>query len=326
MDELICRAAQGTASEGEEATLLAWRQASRANERQYREMVWLLRESLVAEESVEVDPPPLLEDLVSPNSFRGSPEFRRRSKDRRLFLRGLVITAAAASLAIVIGRTREAGTPAPAFTFGTGEIVTGKLESSTVRLGDGTVVRLAPESRLRLMGETGRREVWLEGRAYFAVVRDEARPFRLRTHAGDAVVLGTRFDIEATAEDLRVIVVEGAVRLGVRGETVDVEALQLGRVGPSLAPRREDVDEEYIRDELDWVGNFIAFENTPLERAARELSAHYGVPVEVLDSTLARETVWGIFAEESLDEVVAVICRAVTAHCTIGPTRVTIGL
>ena len=326
MDELICRVLNRSASENEEARLLAWRQMSSENERYYRETVWLLEESRAADGSIEIDPPPLIEDLLVPNSFRSAVDHWSRRSRRSGLLKGLAAAAAAVLIVVLTGRGASYSTIETQSAFGTGEIVTGKSESSTVRLGDGTVVRLAPESRLRLIGETGRREVWLEGRAYFAVARDESRPFRLRTHAGDAMVLGTRFDIAANEEDLRVIVVEGSVRLGRQGETVDIEASQMGRVGPSLSPVREEIDDEYIRRELRWVGNFIAFENTPLDRAARELSAHYGVPVEVLDSTLARETVWGIFAEESLEEVVAVICRAITAHCTVGPSRVTIGL
>ncbi|MQA92446.1 MAG: hypothetical protein GEU90_19835 [Gemmatimonas sp.] len=69
------------------------------------------------------------------------------------------------------------------FEFGTGGVVTGAGEAVTVKLGDGTIVRLAPESRLRMMGQTGRREVWMDSRAFFAVTKVEDRPFVVRTHA-----------------------------------------------------------------------------------------------------------------------------------------------
>ena len=45
----------------------------------------------------------------------------------------------------------------------------------TVTLGDGSFVRLAPGARLDELDVEGRRGVTLEGRAFFAVARDESR-------------------------------------------------------------------------------------------------------------------------------------------------------
>jgi transmembrane sensor len=324
VDELICRTLQGRTSRAERDRLLAWRRDSPENERYYSDLVRLLEEATAAELSEEADSMPLIEDLIAPSPFSTFRKRRRGWSRSRLLAATSTLTAAAAILLFLFG-SRPASQSLAESSFGTGEIVTGHSESTTVRLGDGTIVRLGPESRLRVIGEAGRREVWMEGRAYFAVARDEARPFRIRTHAGDALVLGTRFDLHVRNDDLRVLVVEGAVQLGARGSAVDVEASQLGRVTAYLPPSREEVDAEFIETELSWIGNFIAFENTPLSRAAQELSAHYGVPVEVLDSSLARETVRGMFTDETLPEVVRVLCRATGAHCSITPTGVTIG-
>src|SRR5437016_9786969 len=46
-------------------------------------------------------------------------------------------------------------------SFGPSEFVTGRSETSTVRLADGSVVRLAPESRLRIDSKEKDRDVWL---------------------------------------------------------------------------------------------------------------------------------------------------------------------
>mgnify|MGYP000343867029 CR=1 FL=1 len=43
----------------------------------------------------------------------------------------------------------------------------------------------------------GKREVILDGEAYFEVAHNEKSPFVVRTHAMDVEVLGTKFNVEA---------------------------------------------------------------------------------------------------------------------------------
>lgn len=323
MDELICRAYHGRVTEAEEKRLLVWRRGSRENDMYYHDLLLLLREASSAQAKTEMPAAPPVE-LLAPKSVR---RVRATTSAWSSRVRSIAVgSAAAAALATLLLLPRFPGSSAvDPFSFGTGEIVTGSSESTTVTLGDGTVVRLGPASRLRVVGSPGTREVWMQGRAYFAVAKHDGKPFRVRTHAGDAVVLGTRFDLQATKDEMQLLVIDGAVELGAGGKELDLKASQLGKISRSLPPVRVEVDDSYIERELSWVGNFIAFEATPLSRATRELSAHYDVPIEVLDGTLARETVRGVFHDQDLEEVIRVLCRATAAHCTMGPTGVTIG-
>ena len=269
----------------------------------------------------EVDAPPLIEDLLVARADGN----RRVVQTYRGWLKvgAGAIAAAVVTLLAVTGRDNEP----VGRSFGTGEVVTGASESTTVRLGDGSVVRLGPRSRLRVTGDPDSREVWMEGHAYFAVARDESRPFRVRTLAGDAIVLGTRFDLEAREDEMRVLVVEGAVRMGAAGSEVKVVASEVGMIDAGGGPTSHPVGVEELDRELEWVGDFIAFENTPLSQAADELSRRFDIPVVVLDSLAARETVRATFTDgESLGEIVRVLCRAVSVHCSVLDDRVTIGL
>ena len=130
--------------------------------------------------------------------------------------------------------------------------------------------------------------------------------------------------MQARAGNLRLLVVEGRVDLSADGKTVALEPSELGSISDGGPPREEAVDQAEVRQELRWMGDFLVFEATPLGQAARELSAHYGIPVEVLDSTLAKETVHGWFANEDLEDVLAILCRTVNAHYSILPTGATI--
>jgi len=344
MNEIIARAVGGMASEEEVQALRAWRARSSENERHYYEVAHILLEAdEVMWNEVAGSKPPAVGEIISLASMDPP---RASSSASRSDSRGVPVGWAAIAAMVVLVAAGIAGlmpslqsagdVPLQEATvpFGPREVVTGASETTIVRLGDGTVVRLAPNSRLLIpdaLGPEGARQVWLSGRAFFAVTRDDAgRPFLVRSHAGDATVLGTRFDIQVAEDDLQVLVVEGVVRLNAQdpasGE-VDVNASQRGVVSPLYAPIRDDLDENAIDEHLDWLGNFLVFEATPLHRVARELERRYDVPVRILDPSLEQETVRGMFLDQGIEDVVDVICRALSVHCIITQASgVTFGL
>src|SRR5687768_3722157 len=218
VDEVILRSRGGRTTEVEEARLLEWRRGSPSNEAYYHDLIHLLEaaESLHLEDA---PPAPAVELLTR----RGPPRRSRAAYDdgaRWVWRSALVgITAAAAVLAGLFLRVPDAAEKD--FAFGAGAFVTGPKETATLVLSDGTVVRLAPQSRLRIPGVSGSREVFMEGRAYFAVAKMPGYPFQVRTQAGEAVVLGTRFELQADGADLRLVVLEGRVALGAGGKQVE---------------------------------------------------------------------------------------------------------
>jgi ferric-dicitrate binding protein FerR (iron transport regulator) len=80
-------------------------------------------------------------------------------------------------------------------------------------LPDGSKVTLAPESELRFSKsfDESQREVYLEGEAFFNVLRDTARPFLVYTNQVVTKVLGTSFVVKALKEESDITV---AVRTG----------------------------------------------------------------------------------------------------------------
>lgn len=324
MDEVIFRAFHGLTTPAETELLRNWREKDIGNERRYWELQLLLSDTQKAAAYV-CPPPPPIGELVAPSRPRGGQRSAfPQSSSWKSHLLHLGSGLVAAAIAIVLIGLSFRGPDTDAGLLGSGEIVTGATETVTIGLADGTVVRLAPSSRLRLTGGAGGREVWLDGRAYFAVAKQEGAPFRVRTHVGEAVVLGTRFDLEARSDSLQLLVIEGAVNVAAGGGSKAVEASQAAIANRTQAPVVIAVDESYVREETRWVGDFLVFEDTPLSSVARELTAHFGVPVEVLDSTLALHTVRGTFAEQTLDSVLIQICRAVSGRCTLTPSGATI--
>jgi transmembrane sensor len=238
---------------------------------------------------------------------------------RRVQLIVRAVVAASVLIAVGFGIARMS-TPKPAQSppFGPAELVTGAGETVTTRLEDGTVVRLGPESRLQVMKSVGEREVWLTGRAYFAVAKDSTRPFRVRTHAGEALVLGTRFDLEARDRKLQVVVMEGRVAVSARGATVQVGAHEMTRVLPDKPLQVSPIEDAQAL--LRWLDTFIAFEGTPLNDVAAEIERRFGMRVEVADETLRARTVSGWSSAKTPRDLLMRLCVAVSAHCSISDT------
>ncbi len=115
---------------------------------------------------------------------------------------GLAIAAALAlALAItVVGGTERPAHPASPLAYdsiGSGE--------RSLRLADGSGVKLAPDSRIEVMfGDRERRVALLRGRARFTVARDASRPFAVAAGGGAVVALGTVFEVAIVDRQVRI--------------------------------------------------------------------------------------------------------------------------
>jgi ferric-dicitrate binding protein FerR (iron transport regulator) len=318
-DELLFRSATGMATEGEEASVASWRARSSENDAHYRDVVDVLVLAAEADDALSFQPVPGIEKLLGVVSGP-------RRRVRRL-LRGmgggwsklLVAAASIATVAIAVPALRDfsgltrGGSLSSSSPLGPDEFTT-EAEPATVGLRDGTLVRMAPESRLRVHPRDDAREVSLTGRGYFAVARNPSRVFTIRSEGGTITVLGTRFDLTVEGENLRLIVIEGTVGLTVRGSMVEVKAGQMAQVVKgNLVPPVEVPDPELL---VDWIGNFIVFQETPLRIVAAEVEKRHGVRIEFSDSGLSRRTVTAWFAGRGFDEVAEVICMVTHVRCT----------
>jgi transmembrane sensor len=306
LDELIIRALQGRATDEEVERLQDWRDEAEENEARFRSFAAVWRAT--PQQPRQIAPRPPVDETL-----------RRIRTPRSAALRrwpNLLSHAAAVVMTLVAGAVlvhlRET-TPQAIVTHTA--FITGSGESATVSLDDGTVVRLSQNTRLVLGSGDAVREVHLDGRAFFAVTTDSANPFLVRTPAGNVHVHGTRFELNAEREDLRVVVVEGRVAVASNGGAVQLSDRQVSHVRRGEPPSVMEI--ETVWPLLNWLGEFIAFESTPIPAVAEELSERFGVRLLVEDETIQRQTVTAWFGQELVDEIVGVICRIVEARCVM---------
>jgi transmembrane sensor len=169
------------------------------------------------------------------------------------------------------------------------ELTTLPGQRADLLLPDGSRVNLGMASRLRYPARYagGARDLFLDGEAYFVVVHDSTRPFRVHTRRGVTEDVGTAFGIRAYgAGTLNVVVAEGeAVLRATSTDSVVMGPADLGRVGTDgrLSLTR-DVD---LDSYLAWRDDRLVFHNTPLPDVLEQLRARYGLDIEPGDSGLA---------------------------------------
>lgn len=181
--------------------------------------------------------------------------------------------------------------------------------AQTVRLGDGTSVRLRPGATLTYAdpATAPSRTVSLTGDAVFDVT-STGTPFTVETPSGRVVVTGTVFGVRASAAQTVVTLVEGRVLLASREAATGVTLApgQQSRVVPGALPTTPS--EVNLADAMAWSGRFY-FRDLPLREAARQLSDHYGKAIQV-DGRLAQERVNGEFDDTTpLDEILGILAK-----------------
>lgn len=328
IDERIFRYLKGQATPEEAAELRAWRNASPENEAHFSSVERLLRLGEEARASRPRATPPSVDVLTGARSeadARVIPLPVRAVRMRtgkpvgrlRFGLSGGAI-AAAIVLAIVLVLQQPFGRSH--LVLSAAEYITGDAETALVRLGDGSVVRLAPNSRLAVLPSADRREVHLDGRAFFAVAEDKRIPFIVQTPSGSARVLGTRFDIEARDQETRVIVVEGRVQLSTSAGEIELRANELSMARTNELPRKTEV--QNVQPLLEWLDAFIVFQATPLQDVANEIESRFGIEVRITDRAMARETVTGWSNSKTAADILTRVCLAVNARCELSDTLV----
>lgn len=137
-------------------------------------------------------------------------------------------------------------------------------------------------------------------------------------------MLGTRFEVRSEEEEFRVLVVDGRVRVAAAQASALLSPgdLSRSRAGQGLSTSR--VADVY--GELDWMGNALVFQGTPLETVLDEIERRYGVPVILQDPELARVPLTVTFTDQDVEQVILVVCETLRVRCSVENDRVRIGM
>jgi ferric-dicitrate binding protein FerR (iron transport regulator) len=198
-------------------------------------------------------------------------------------------------------------------------------------LPDSSIVWLNAGSHIRYAGNfiQKKREVYLDGEAYFDVKHDAGRPFIV--HAGNIMikVLGTEFNIKAYDDEnhIETTLISGKVQVEIAGKpdkkivltpheklTVVNEKFNIHEKGvgklKELSFQVKEVGTLKAATsipEVAWLQDKLAFQNESFDELARKLERRYDVHIVFRDTLLEKEKLSGVFENENIQKALKIL-------------------
>jgi transmembrane sensor len=224
----------------------------------------------------------------------GSPMLHRRHHRSRWFA-GIAASLACVAVSLVLFRQQ----------LSTTAIHTQVGERREITLADGSIVRLASNTDLRVRLQAHMRSVVIErGEAIFRVAKDASRPFIVDAASARVQAVGTLFSVARNATSVVVTVTEGRVSVTPAATSAEVahgantlvlslranEGVAVSANGTTSAVRRvENVPT------LEWSDNRLAFEHTRVADVVNQFNRRNPIQIRLSNNIVGSRIVSGIF-------------------------------
>jgi transmembrane sensor len=174
-------------------------------------------------------------------------------------------------------------------------------EVKMLTLPDGSKVFLKGKAKLKYP-ETfgnGKREVSLEGEAFFEITKDLQKPFLIKNGETTTEVLGTSFNVNANDTSVIVTVVTGKVKLyQTKNYAIVMTAGNQGIYSDHHLEKKVNDDLNF----LSWKTNILTFKNAPLQKVIDDLNRHYGKQIKLTEAfAMCRLT--STYENQTLEEI-----------------------
>lgn len=156
-------------------------------------------------------------------------------------------------------------------------LTTPKARQYSLVLPDGTKVWLNASSSLTFPTAFagGERKVTLKGEAYFEVVHDASRPFKVMAAGQEIKDIGTAFNVSAYADEpgMKATLVEGIIEVAGR-------RLRPGQAAIASENGQLTVKEVNIAEATAWKNGKFIFEKEDIQNVMRKLARWYDIEVQ----------------------------------------------
>ncbi len=182
---------------------------------------------------------------------------------------------------------------------------TNDQQKATITLTDGSSILLNTNSRILYPEQFSeeKRQVILEGEAFFEVTNNESQPFEVVSRGVVTQVLGTSFNINAQrGSDVEVAVLSGLV--GVSREIDEQEKFAI--VKPNQIARVLSGGDEItiepvdINHRLAWKSESISFDLVPFEEVVDRLSRLYNLTIDIKGDPVGTWLIRATYSNKSL--------------------------
>ena len=332
MDEIIIRFLQDNATAEEKTLLESWLKENKSNQIEFESIrkTWDLTSRLNQIRSLDV--------ITARKRIKGAiPEFR---KSKGMFYYWQKIAA----IIIIPLMISVAG-----YFYFFSQRLNDKVFQQTITssygtrnhlsLPDGTEVWLNSGSEIRFPSKfiDNRREVFLEGEAFFKVTDDKLRPFYVNLGEMSVKAEGTSFNIAAYKKDnaFETTLISGEILLVKRRQTrkdiilfkmepnqhtiydksmkkitlyeeelvSETDASDIGVIkSVDAGPIPQEVD-KFENKYTSWINGKLIFRNDPMDEVVKRLGRWYNVDIQLQDTILYDFRYTATFIDETLEQV-----------------------
>jgi ferric-dicitrate binding protein FerR (iron transport regulator) len=315
INALIAKFLTDQLTEAEAAELDGWKLASRENLQEYNDFValWAQMSSLK-----------MLEPI---NQLKAYSEIRKKTgiyQSKTRWINWTVQAAAVVVLSLIFsGIYNSLYHTNPTQNFVTNsstqiyqEITAAYGTQAKVELSDGTKVFLNSGSKLRFpqtFANQQQRNVVLDGEGYFEVTKNKEQPFIVEASQLSIKVTGTKFNVDAYADNssVSVALVEGSVILqgNTGGQNKDLMQLSPNQVA-TLNPADQSLSKSVVPDLYKytaWINGRIVFYGDPIQTVVKKLAKWYNVDIVISDKKLEGYKFTGTFINEPLEQILNIL-------------------
>ncbi len=200
-----------------------------------------------------------------------------------------------------------------------------------VRLEDGSLVILQPNANIAFPKHfyKDKREVYLEGEAFFEVAKNAARPFFVYNNNLVAEVLGTSFNVKIINNKIEVAVKTGRVAVYENGQRINMSPEQKKENGVIITPNQKVT---YYEENRHFITSLVeaplpvhaesgktpeeekfVFDDTPLSEVLNTLEKTYEIEIVLENANLANCPFTGNITKQNLFNKLEIICQAFQA-------------
>ncbi|QBQ41739.1 FecR family protein [Sphingobacterium psychroaquaticum] len=216
------------------------------------------------------------------------------------------------------------------------------LEIKKLLLSDGTKIQLYPGASLSFpkIFEGSKREVFLQGKAFFEVAKNKKKPFIVHNYHHDIHVVGTSFMVQSTP-DIAANFVEvrtGKVKVSPRKNTLFSSEKQQNTV--VLTPNKRFVYNAQLSDFKEAIVSSprpmnadmeshaaqysFSFMDTPIQDVVDALEGMYGIQITFTNSKMKDCTFTGNLNDEDLFKKLKLLCATLGAKYSIHDSTIII--
>lgn len=184
---------------------------------------------------------------------------------------------------------------------------------TSVVLPDSSVVVLNSSSVLSYPSKfiDEKREVQLDGEAFFSVQKDAKKQFVVHTADGSQIaVYGTEFNVEAYAKDRMVETTLVSGKVSFNGAHDGMQKSMMLKPGQKavydVAQKKVALSSANLEVETSWKDGKLVFRNTPFDDIMKSLSKRFNVRFVVKNEKLKQNSFTGVFEHQRLERILEI--------------------